>query len=95
MEISDDKLKAFLEKLNVPACPLCGNRDWSYETKVFNVNQFFPDKLIIGGSALLVIPLTCTKCGNTNFINVLSAGLITSDEIDKEKNKSKHNNKDK
>lgn len=87
MEISDDKMMEFLEKIKAPACPLCGNSDWSYETKIFNVKQFFPDKLVIGGSVLPVIPLTCTKCGNINFINVLSAGLITLDDIEKEKNK--------
>ena len=48
-------------------CPMCHNGNWNVSNKVFG-----------GPSSAItpVVPVTCSNCGNTIFINVLSTGLL-------------------
>ena len=59
--------------------PMCNGRNWNISNKIFELREFNNGDLVIGGpsSAIApVIPVTCSNCGNTIFINVLSTGLL-------------------
>ena len=60
-------------------CPMCGGRAWNLSEKIFELREFNDGNFVLGGpnsSIMPVIPVTCDNCGNTIFINALSANLI-------------------
>ena len=76
MKIEINSLEAYLATLNESTCPLCGNTDWDITDKVFKVAEFDNDQ-----STIPIVPLVCTNCGNTYFINALVAKLIVRDSV--------------
>lgn len=83
MEIAKEKLDRYLKKIRGPICPLCGEQDWNVTAKVFQVTEFHYNKMQIGGPAIPIIPITCSNCGNTYFVNALIAKLIDPSELEK------------
>lgn len=76
MKIDQDRLNKYMNKIHATTCPLCGNGQWTFNDTIFQLPEFDTKGLIVGGVVFPVIPLTCDNCGNTYFINVLSAGLM-------------------
>lgn len=76
MNIEESKVKAYLKRIKPPACPLCGGKDWTVSTQVFQAPEYHESTLIANGATLPVIPLACVNCGNTYFINAIIAKLI-------------------
>lgn len=67
------------ERWHGAVCPLCGGQKWNVTDKYFELREFNDGNIVIGGpnnSIVPVIPVTCDNCGNTVFINALSAGLL-------------------
>lgn len=53
-------------------CPICNNNHWEISDRIFELSEFFlPGKRTIDRKKYLVIPINCSKCGNTIFINIL------------------------
>lgn len=51
-------------------CIMCGGVNWSVSDKVFELREFHGGSIVIGGSDIFpVVPVTCTNCGNTIFVN--------------------------
>ena len=68
-------------------CPICTNTTFSLAggfTNHFLMDTFGGD-LVIGGPVLPSVPIVCTNCGNTLFLNAKVLGL--NEEIPKEENK--------
>ena len=82
MKIEKDRLDAYLTKIRGGACPLCRGTQWRISDKVFQVMEYEPGGLILGGASVPVLPLTCMNCGNTYFINALVSNLIDKPQKD-------------
>ena len=76
MYIDEKKINEYLKQIKPPACPLCGNKDWTVSNQVFQALEYHENTLIANGATLPIVPLTCVNCGNTYFINALIAKLI-------------------
>ena len=76
MNIEESKVNAYLKRITPPACPLCGQKNWSVSTQVFQAPEYHRDTLIANGATPPMIPLVCVNCGNTYFINAIVAKLI-------------------
>ena len=68
-------------------CPVCTNNQFSLAGGF--TNNFLMDNiqggLVLGGPVLPSIPIVCTNCGNTFFLNAKVLGL--SEEVVKEESK--------
>jgi predicted nucleic-acid-binding Zn-ribbon protein len=76
MKINQEKLNNYLQTIHGSICPLCGNNNWTISDQVFQAIEFDYKGILINGASYPMVPLTCTTCGNTYFINALVAGLI-------------------
>ena len=76
MKVQQERMDAYLKKINGSPCPLCGQKRWQISNTVFQAIEFDTKGLILGGGAYPIVPLTCMNCGNTYFINALVADLI-------------------
>ncbi len=83
MTITDEQMQQLLTRLNITAtnkvCPMCGQRNWNAEPKIFEIREFHGGNLVVGGdgSAIIpVIPITCVHCGNIQFLNAITSGLM-------------------
>ena len=83
MKVKKENLDEFIKKMKIPQCPLCGNPNWTITDTIFQIPEYAPDIVSKKTSAFPIIPLTCTKCGNTYFINVLAAKLFDAEENNK------------
>lgn len=80
-------------KINCTAliCPMCGSKQWTIEDKIFELREFNQGNLVLGGPNASIVPLivlTCSKCGNTQFLNAIKYNAIEESSI----NKSETNN---
>ena len=56
---------------------MCNVGNWSVQDSVFQLLEFNPTGLVLGGPVIPVIPVACSNCGNTVLVNAIIAGLIT------------------
>lgn len=74
-------------------CPVCTNNQFSLAggfTNNFLTNNF-GGNLVIGGPVLPSVPIVCTNCGNTLFLNAKVLGL-NEEEFKEDKNKEVNKN---
>ena len=82
MKLSEEQKKKLISKLNsfgVPSqCPICKSGTWTVSDTIFELREFQGGSLVIGGNQGIypVIPLTCSNCGNTYFLNPLMLGIL-------------------
>ncbi len=81
MKLSKDQQKKITEKLSKydkSTCPICGNDgSWKFSDVIFEICEYQRDSSLIGGERVLpVIPLTCDRCGHTQFLNALILGIV-------------------
>lgn len=61
-------------------CVFCGNNKWQpHEEYVALKMQKDPRGGVLAGGAMPLLPVSCTKCGNTHFINLLVLGFSEED----------------
>jgi len=84
MKTNPEKLNEYLDKINVTSCPLCGNNNWTVSDTIFQSVEFDYRGILINGASYPIVPLTCSTCGNTYFINALVAKLIDPPQKDTE-----------
>lgn len=84
MELTTDQKNNLVENLrnyrpDGITCVLCNNQSWEISDKIFELREFQGGDFAIGkGSTILpVIPMNCSRCGNTMFINALRVGVLT------------------
>ena len=72
-----DKLIAYLDHKwgHDRACPMCGTTQWNIADRLFELMDFVPNTLAVGGPVLPVAAVTCMNCANTVFVNAIRAGL--------------------
>ena len=78
MKVGNLLIDAYIKRVNPGPCPLCANTKWSISSTMFHLFEFNEGNIIIGGdqTSYPVVPIVCTNCGNTYFINALVAGLL-------------------
>lgn len=63
-------------------CPMCGAAKWHVGDTVFTPVLFTGGGVRIGGPSIPMVPVVCTDCGFTAWINALVAKLIEPDKGD-------------
>lgn len=62
---------------------MCKGADWHVSETVYELREYNEGNLVVGGVPIFpVIPVSCTSCGNSVFVNALM-----SDAIEQEPNK--------
>jgi hypothetical protein len=86
MATRDEIYQRLLDKLkevspNPGRCVFCGNNYWTPQGEYISlVLQASPrGGRLSGGKALPLVPVSCTKCGNTHLINLLVLGFSEED----------------
>lgn len=68
------------EKWKSKVCPMCGGNAWTYDDSLCTPLTLGTNNSInLGGKILPLVPVTCTNCGNTVFINALVANAYERD----------------
>ena len=79
-----DKLIEFLNTKRItPNCPLCNSITWGVSDTIFEMREFQGGNLNLGGNQNIfpVIPINCTECGNTIFLNAMQVGVLDPQNI--------------
>ena len=74
---ADEKLLAHLKnKWGNAKCPMCAASQWQVFSKVYAPPQFSKAGVVLGGEAIPVVPVVCTNCGFTAWVNAIIAGVL-------------------
>jgi hypothetical protein len=61
-------------------CPMCGVSEWNVQEELFQIPEFLPNSIAVGGPVIPVVPVVCGNCGNTVLVNAIGAGLVEPTE---------------
>lgn len=79
MQVDNAKVDEYLKKIHPKTCPLCGGGQWNITTTIYQVPEYEEKGgLLSSKTTIPVVPLSCTNCGNTYFINAIVAKLVES-----------------
>lgn len=84
MKVAKEKVDNLIKKLQPHICPLCHKGQWIVSDTIFYLNEFNKGGVVIGGPSYPVLPLVCSECGNTIFINAIISDIL---DVDNNKNK--------
>jgi len=81
MPLDDEAKKSLFSFLQKRAptpgpCTLCGNQQWTLGENIWELREYKGGDLVVGGVLLPVIPVFCSNCGNTLFINAKISGAM-------------------
>lgn len=82
-KLDSSKLLGILnEKWQNTGCPMCGTRQWQVDTKIYELREYNQGTLVIGGQSSIfpVVPIVCTNCGNTIFVNPMITKVIKEEK---------------
>jgi RNase P subunit RPR2 len=68
-------LEKVQEKIINYSCSLCGNKNASVESYIVNLPIANDFSVRLGGQISPMVPLVCTNCGHTSFLNIMTLGL--------------------
>ena len=71
------QMKPKLELLH--ACGCCNTMNWTISDTIYELREFFGGKFTqstLSSKSFPVVPIVCSKCGNTIFMNAVSLGII-------------------
>ena len=71
-----DIIKYLKDNWQGRSCPMCDAGDWNIQAAVFQLIPWGDDTLVVGSPNVPVVPVICTKCGNTILISAKVAGLV-------------------
>ncbi|MBR5695703.1 MAG: hypothetical protein IKX43_05650 [Paludibacteraceae bacterium] len=79
MKINDDQMNFvidYLTKLRPDGfcCPICGGKEWNVGRVLVETREFSGG--YSGETIAPYVPLTCTKCFNTMFLNAILLGIV-------------------
>lgn len=83
-----DKFSKYVaEKWKPPyQCGCCKANNWSISDRVFQLAEFSPSGIVIGGPVVPLAPVTCNNCGNTILLNAIIAGVVEQNKEEAPKN---------
>ena len=66
-------------------CPMCGNNQWTVSEDIYTPTLLSESGAIeLGNKMLPLIPVSCTRCGNTVFVNGKILGCVEETNITKD-----------
>jgi len=65
-------------------CPLCATNRWNISDKIYELREYNEGTLVLGGTIVPLIPVTCQNCGNTVFINSIVIGITKLEKGNKD-----------
>ena len=79
------------ERNNRLPCPICGNVNWVISDSLWEVREFNGGNLVIGGQSAIMpmVAISCSKCGETHFLNAIQLGIVSKDQPIEEATKQK------
>lgn len=79
-KLSHDEIAKFLDdKWQNKICNMCGNNKWIILTKIFEIQECENhDNEIEDKDIIPIIPIICSNCGNTIFINPIVLGIMSN-----------------
>ena len=57
-------------------CPMCNAETWNISDSTYELREFKEGTLVVGGSIVTVILITCGNCGNTVLVNAIVADIV-------------------
>ena len=75
------------EKWKGKGCPMCGRRSLSLSENIFEIREFNDGNFVVGGQIIPLIPITCSNCGHTIFVNAIVVGAVERNNGEKENGK--------
>lgn len=82
IKLNQKKIEEFQKTYHPGTCEICGSTNWLMGTEMGFLNIVEDGNLTVTDRAYPLLPVTCSKCGNTKFLNVLVAGI--GDHVDSE-----------
>ncbi len=81
MKLSEEEQQKVIEWLEAKwqgekLCQVCGTGNWSVSDLIFQLPEFDPKKITIGGPVMPVVSISCNNCGNTYFFNAMKLGVL-------------------
>jgi ribosomal protein S27AE len=84
MKLTQDQANRIIQQLNddrdrrLP-CGVCGNNNWIINDTIWEIREFNGGDFVLGGNTSLMpmISISCSKCGNTHFLNAIKLGVIS------------------
>lgn len=64
------------EKWALGTCPMCRAQSWEFFERVYTPMGYQEGGYQFGGTQIPVIPVVCTNCGFTAWLNAIVAGVI-------------------
>ncbi len=83
-KLNKEKLLSIInEKWTTKTCPMCSCNSWIVDDSMVTPLEIGEKKdLRLGGKMMPLVPVTCTNCGNTVFVNPLIIQAVDTDSDD-------------
>jgi len=59
---------------------MCGHTEWTVSEMIVELREYHQGNLVAGGSVFPSIPITCTNCATSQFVNAILLGLVDAGE---------------
>lgn len=64
------------EKWTSRLCPACKSNSWNIQDSTYQLTEFNPEGMVIGGPVVPVLAVLCSNCGYMMMFNALSVGAV-------------------
>jgi len=61
-------------------CPMCNEAIWEVVSTIYSPPQFAKGGVVLGGEVIPTVPVVCTNCGFTAWVNAMVAGILDQKE---------------
>lgn len=75
----DKMLEHINEKWINKVCPYCGKSEWNFDGRIYTPVELHDGNIVRVQGENMFLPLvavTCINCGNTVFVNTITAGCM-------------------
>lgn len=83
MRLNETQKAALLQVLrkfkhDTKTCQICQTSNWKITDAIFELREFTGGQINLETDSMIypVIPISCTKCGATLFLNALALGVL-------------------
>lgn len=82
MKLTPEQQTNLIKKLQQPGwattCQICKTGVWNISDTIFELREFQGGNLVVGWNTQVypIIPISCSGCGNTIFLNAVVMGII-------------------
>lgn len=85
MKLNKEQASKVIQQLNDNRqnrrpCSFCGNNNWIINDTIWELREFNNGNFVLGGDSFVmpIIAISCSKCGNTHFLNAIKLGVVES-----------------